>query len=110
MYNPPHAATDREKLNGMIEALRLGRPLPPIVVVGQQAISGSHRIEAQDQARRLWANETEGWENSPEPKLEAIELDDVEVDFDELDFNMIASHVYRNTSSVEIKAALEDQR
>lgn len=42
----PHAANDRSKLAGMLKALRRGEALPPVLMHGEQAYSGSHRIEA----------------------------------------------------------------
>jgi len=47
MYiEPPHTAWDKEKLQSMINVLKSGKSLPPILVSENQAYSGSHRIEA----------------------------------------------------------------
>lgn len=45
-FNPPHEARDEAKLQSMIAALENGRELPPVVVYGQDAYTGSHRIAA----------------------------------------------------------------
>lgn len=45
---PPHPAWDIGKLNAMIKTLESGGALPPILVCGEQAYSGSHRIAAWD--------------------------------------------------------------
>ena len=43
---PPHNINDRVKLADMIKLLRRGESLPPVLVHGEQAYSGSHRISA----------------------------------------------------------------
>jgi len=51
MYDiyPPHEVTDTDKLNSMINTLKKGGSLPPVLVCGVQAYSGSHRIAAWQQ-------------------------------------------------------------
>ena len=45
-YQPPHEVRERNKLAGMIRALRRGESLPPVLVCGDNALSGSHRLVA----------------------------------------------------------------
>jgi len=47
-YQPPHEVRDQGKLNSMIEALKNGAELPPVIVCGEVAFSGSHRLAAYD--------------------------------------------------------------
>jgi len=44
--NPPHRAFDINKLKGMIKTLKSGKDLPPVLIQGDQAYSGSHRLSA----------------------------------------------------------------
>ena len=45
-YQPPHEVRERSKLAGMIKTLRRGESLPPVLVCGDNALSGSHRLVA----------------------------------------------------------------
>ena len=45
-YRPPQVDIDEACLAQMIEHLRGGHSLPPIIVCGEIAFSGSHRLEA----------------------------------------------------------------
>ena len=45
-YQPPHEVRDQEKLNDLIEMLKNGGELPPVLVCGDRAYSGSHRLAA----------------------------------------------------------------
>ncbi len=47
-YNSPHEVRDEAKLKSMIKALRAGGELPPIIVCGGDAFTGSHRMAAWD--------------------------------------------------------------
>lgn len=58
---PPHLPTDEKKLAEMVYILETGGSLPPVLVNGEQAYSGSHRIAA--------------WE-AMEMDVEFVELDD----------------------------------
>jgi len=70
---PPHQAHERDKLAGMLRALRAGETLPPVLVHAGQAYSGSHRIEA-------WS------------RLE-MEVDYVEISDEDYDAIMIESNL-----------------
>ena len=48
-YQAPHQVRDMGKLESMIDALLAGESLPPVLVCGEIAYSGSHRLVA-------WAN------------------------------------------------------
>lgn len=45
-YQPPHEVRDQGKLNAMTEVLKNGGELPPVLVCGDRAYSGSHRLAA----------------------------------------------------------------
>jgi hypothetical protein len=45
-YNPPHEVRDQQKLADMIAMLDRGESLPPVLVCGSTAYSGSHRLAA----------------------------------------------------------------
>lgn len=45
-FIPPHEVRERNKLAGMIRSLRKGESLPPVLVCGEIALSGSHRLVA----------------------------------------------------------------
>ncbi len=45
-YQAPHEVTDNAKLEEMIKTLEEGNSLPPIVVCGDIAYEGSHRLAA----------------------------------------------------------------
>ena len=45
-YIAPHDVIDPEKVVDMVRALRRGDPLPPIIVQGCRAFSGTHRLAA----------------------------------------------------------------
>lgn len=47
-FNPPHEVKDKAKLQSMIDTLENGGQLPPVVVYGNDAYTGSHRIAAWD--------------------------------------------------------------
>lgn len=45
-YNAPHGVRDQSKLKRMIATLMAGGELPPVLVYGDDAYSGSHRLAA----------------------------------------------------------------
>lgn len=120
-YNPPHEPTDDTKVVRMVEAIRRGGRLPPIVVNGENALTGSHRIEAYRRAGAL--NEAcfgEGWERA-ELTIPTVEIDDDEylaacasVDVEHLgelgDYNEQCVALYNSCEREDVRAALEDQR
>ena len=120
-YSEPHEVRDTEKLNALVEAFRTGTEITPIVVQGEIAFTGSHRIAAHRQAWKLWNDEAAGWEDASEPELKAVEIDaetwqracemrDID-HLDELgDWNELCKALYDATDDGDVKAALEDQR
>jgi len=48
MYQAPHEVRDNKKLENMIESLKAGKSLPAVIVCGEVAFSGSHRLAAYD--------------------------------------------------------------
>lgn len=118
-YHPPHQPTDKAKLAAMVETYRSGGTLPAVAGQGEIAITGSHRIAAYNAARRAWANQDAGWENSPEPNLEMIEIDDAEyrqaldnLGYDDAGegWNEFCAELANITESDELRAALADQQ
>ena len=73
---PPHEPRDKKKVKDMVEILRQGGELTQIVYNGSQALSGSHRLEALYQAKRLWDQEADGWDDSPEPSIGLVNMPD----------------------------------
>lgn len=120
-YNPPHEARDEKKLAGLIEAIRLGETLPPIVVNGVTALTGSHRIEAYRQARLLADDEpTDAWDNA-NLDLATVEVSDEQymaardalgfADGEEIgDCNAFCAALYDVCDDTAVRAALADQR
>ena len=45
-YRPPHEVRDQAKLNVLVEILKNSGELPPVLVCGDRAYSGSHRLAA----------------------------------------------------------------
>ncbi len=120
LYTPPHAPENEEKVASLIEAFRVGAKITPVVTQGLFAICGSHRIAAYEEAWQRWDMEEPGWENSPEPELDVVEIDDetweraceqngVEHLDDLWDFNDICRAVFDATDDEEIRSALADQ-
>jgi hypothetical protein len=104
--NPPHGVQDGDKLAAMVEALREGRPLPPIVSEpgGYNAICGSHRIAAWRAAEAepdvLVMSEAD-W---------SAACTELGVDYlDEVDYEDQCRAVAGVTTDPEIRAALADQ-
>lgn len=109
-YRPPHAVCDDSKLDALVEAFRTNQPIPPIVVIEDLAICGSHRIAAHEIASREFNRLTDGWEDADEPTLNVIELTaDYAEYLDSSDYNGICEAIYDATDRDDVKVALEDQ-
>jgi len=104
----------------MMDVLRRGLHLPPIVVSGDQAFCGSHRIAAYEQASRLRDRLDEAWELVPQ-SIPALTLSDedyesaceylgVEYLTEVRDCNEVAQAIYETTTDAAIRSAMEDQR
>ena len=135
----PHEVTDQGKVLAMVETLRSGQQLPPIVVWddshgagantgGEPALTGSHRLAAYRAARRE-ANDLhslDDWADAADiDNIPAVYVsdDDMQVVADELGDelgdvldrnapNAICETLYRlfAASRPDLAAALEDQR
>ena len=105
-YNPPHEVRDDNKLNSMIEALESGKELPPILVQGYTAFTGSHRIAAWDYCEI----EAEVVELSYEDYIAAMQ----EMGLDEYDeiyhLDEFCAAVYKVTNDPDVKSAVKDQQ
>ena len=115
----PHKPRDNDKLAAMVEALRSGGTLPPVVAYGERAFCGSHRIAAYEHALRAWQDGLPGWDGVAEPSLTVLELTDEEytaacdllnVEYleDERDCNEVCRAIMA-VARDEIKHALADQ-
>lgn len=120
-YTPLHEVCDRAKFAALVESFRLGRPVPPVVVQGETALSGSHRVAAHAAAWRAWDRREAGWEDSLEPTLDTVEVS--EEDYaaacgllgiawhrDVEHFDLFAAALHAATEDEALKAALADQR
>lgn len=107
IYQPPHKVEDNEKLEEIIAALYRGESLPPVVVEpnGFAAITGSHRLAAQESA-------------GVEPDVLILSEDDYEAACEYLGGDSLSAAVdheercqaiYETTSDDEIRAAVADQ-
>ena len=111
MYNPIHEPYDKDKLDSMVAEILDGNDMPPILVDGDNALTGSHRIAAYAEAQSLLDNGSEG------PWAE-LEVPAVEVDADELarayeagcdEPNDVCDWLYHNTQDQNVKKAVADQ-
>lgn len=118
-YNPPHKAHDDAKLASMMAMLRQGIDLPPIVVNGETALSGSHRIAAYQAAQKRRESLDLAWEDVPD-RIPAVELSDadcqaaadylgVEYLTDARDCNEVARAIHVTTTDPAVRAAIADQ-
>jgi ParB-like chromosome segregation protein Spo0J len=119
-YNPLHAPVDKTKLASIIEAIRTNQAISPIVVSGEQAITGSHRIRAFEIAFEKYSNQEAGWEDTGEPSIPVVEIDDETLlaacnavgadDFSEVvHYDDLYVEIERLTTDEELKAAVADQ-
>ena len=119
-YTPLHTPTDKAKLASLIEAIRLNQPIQPIVINGEQAITGSHRVRAFEIAFEKYRNQEAGWEDTAEPSIPVVEIDDETLvaacnaigadDFSEVvHYDDLYIEIERLASGEELKAAVADQ-
>jgi len=106
-YSAPHEVKDQEKLAQMVATLEAGESLPPIVVMGYTAITGSHRIAAYENV----GEEPEAVEVTVEDYRAAMSALWLDPDTDDIkDYSAFCDALYKLTSDATLKAALEDQR
>lgn len=106
-YNPPHETRDQSKLGSMIAAIESGKSLPPIVVMGYDAFTGSHRIAAWE-ACNVAADVVEITDDDYIAAMTEMGLD-WECD-SVYDYNEFCGALYKVTADSDIKAAIKDQR
>ena len=121
IYTPPHDATDGPKIDALVESYRTGQEVTPVLVYGDRALTGSHRIEAHRRASALWECSAPGWEDIDDhPQLSVVRMDDADWlaacescgvdDLDDLsDHGAICAAIYHSTDDSRIRAALADQ-
>lgn len=102
----PHDVRDTAKLAAMVEVLRTGGSLPPVVVEpnGVRALTGSHRIAAWYEL----GQDADVLVLTDEQYAAACDYYGVEY-LDELDMEDACRAVYETCGDDEIRAALADQ-
>ena len=78
-YQPPHEVRDQVKLNAMVEILKNSGELPPVLVCGDRAYSGSHRLVAWE----MMGMEADVVEMSDEEYCEVMTALDLDPMYDE---------------------------
>ena len=105
-FNPPHEVRDNEKFANMVKAIEQGQDLPPIVVLGDEALTGSHRLAAW----KYCEEEPETIEIEDEDYCKAMEYLGLDPMFDSpTDHNNLCQALYETTQDADIKDALVDQ-
>jgi len=107
-YRAPHETRDSEKLESMIATLRAGKQLPPVVVIGDVAITGSHRLAAWA-ALDMEPNVVELSEGDYIAAMDAHFGPDWQ-DYEIGDYNAFCTTLYEITQDSDVRAALQDQR
>jgi hypothetical protein len=106
-YQAPHQVRDKAKLAEMIKTLKNGGTLPPVVVCGEIAYTGSHRLAA-------WAAcgiDADAVEIEDADYVAAMELLDLDPMYDDpRDYNELCDALYRVVTDDAVKTALADQR
>jgi len=106
-YLPPHKVTDPEKLQNMIDTLKSVGKLPAVVVFGDQAFSGSHRIAAWDACDLPH----DAVEISDEDYIAALDRMGLDWERDDVkDYTDFCDALAAVTHDLDVKAAIADQR
>lgn len=106
-YNPPHEARDQKKLESMIAAIEGGKSLPPIIVMGDDAFTGSHRIAAWEACNV----DADVVEISDADYVAAMTEMGLDWECDSVyDYNEFCQALYAVTTDSDIKDAIKDQR
>ncbi len=106
-YNPPHEVREPGKLASMVETLMSGGELPPIIVCGEQALSGSHRLAAWS-ACDMEPDVIEIDESDLACAMAQCGLDPM---YDEIDdYSELCRWLHDAATDDDVLAALEDQR
>jgi hypothetical protein len=106
IYDAPHSVQNQDQLSEMVATLQSGGKLPPVVVNGTKAITGSHRIAAW----RECDMDQEVVELSDIDYLRACYVLRCDVAEEAGEWNLFVAAVYEVTDDEEVKAALKDQR
>lgn len=108
IYQAPHEVRDTEKLKHMIETLNNGGKLPAVVVIGEFALTGSHRLAAW----KACGLSPSVVEISNDEYVAACEMEYGNVvTIDEIyDYSEFCDALYITTENDVVKNALEDQR
>jgi len=106
-YNEPHEVRDQAKLQRMIDTIRNGGQLPPIVVCGYRAFTGSHRIAAWNAC----GIEHHAIEISDADYVATVTAMGLDWENDDVsDYNDFCDKLYRVTTDPDVKNAVKDQR
>jgi len=105
-YNPPHQVRDQEMLDAMIQTLESGGDLPPVVVLGDDALTGSHRLAAWE-ACQMEAEVVEIEDEDYVAAMEHLGLDPIYDD--PTDMNELCAALYQVVEDEDVRTALADQ-
>jgi hypothetical protein len=106
IYDAPHSVQNQDQFAAMVATLQAGGNLPPVVVNGSKAITGSHRIAAW----RECDMDQEVVELSDLDYLRACYVCRCDVAEEAGEWNLFVAAAYELTDDEEVKAALKDQR
>ena len=105
-FQPPHEIKDPKKYLSMVKAIESGIKLPPIVVCGEQALSGSHRIAAWNACEE----EIDYIEIGEDLYIAACESMGLDPLYDEVrDYDELCQQIYNLTDDNDVKEAIKDQ-
>jgi hypothetical protein len=105
-FRPPHQAIDEKKLQSMIDHLNNNCILPPVVVIDEIALTGSHRLQAWSECE-IEPNYIEIDEELYTAAVKKMDLDPI---YDHInDYNELCYQLYNLADCNELKSALEDQ-
>ncbi len=121
-YYPPHEVKDKAKLQGMIDTIKSGGSLPPVVVYENQAYTGSHRIAAWEEvgedveaieigkneflAARATMNNIDDFDPNDSDDVDFLHK---HFDYDVFDYNDFCEALLEITNDPAIKDAIKDQ-
>jgi hypothetical protein len=105
-FNPPHEIRDEKKLQAMIDTLNNGGSLPPIVVIGESALTGSHRLAAWLECD-MDPDYIEITNDEYYKTMESLDLDPIYDNID--DYNQFCAALMEIVEDDAIKETLKDQ-
>ena len=108
MYEPRHDVTDSKKLQRLIDALERGERLPPVVVQGEIALTGVHRLAAY-KALNMAPDVVEVSDDEYRAALIELGLDE-DATVDEIwDLDLFLETLHSLTKNERLQKALEGQ-